>query len=59
VAAERLGGIRARRRPTGGEPGRAGGPIACLAKVMTAYLTLKDYLLSGAQDGFTITVAEG
>ena len=31
-------------------------PIASLAKVMTAYLTLKRYPLSGAQDGFTITV---
>jgi serine-type D-Ala-D-Ala carboxypeptidase (penicillin-binding protein 5/6) len=33
-------------------------PIASLAKVMTAYLTLKHYPLSGAQDGFTITVTE-
>jgi hypothetical protein len=33
-------------------------PIASLAKVMTAYLTLKGYPLSGAQDGFTITVTE-
>ena len=32
-------------------------PIASLAKVMTAYLTLKRYRLSGAQDGFTITVS--
>ncbi len=32
--------------------------IASLAKVMTAYLTLKQYPLSGAQDGFTITVTE-
>ena len=31
-------------------------PIASLAKVMTAYLTLKRYPLSGAQDGFTISV---
>jgi len=31
-------------------------PIASLAKVMTAYLTLRRYPLSGAQDGFTITV---
>jgi serine-type D-Ala-D-Ala carboxypeptidase (penicillin-binding protein 5/6) len=31
-------------------------PIASLAKVMTAYLTLKRYPLSGAQDGFTITM---
>ena len=33
-------------------------PIASLAKVMTAYLTLKRYPLSGAQEGFTITVSE-
>lgn len=33
-------------------------PIASLAKVMTAYLTLERYPLSGAQDGFTITVTE-
>jgi serine-type D-Ala-D-Ala carboxypeptidase (penicillin-binding protein 5/6) len=31
-------------------------PIASLAKVMTAYLTLERYPLSGARDGFTITV---
>jgi D-alanyl-D-alanine carboxypeptidase (penicillin-binding protein 5/6) len=31
-------------------------PIASLAKVMTAYLTLTRYPLSGAQDGFEITV---
>jgi serine-type D-Ala-D-Ala carboxypeptidase (penicillin-binding protein 5/6) len=31
-------------------------PIASLAKVMTAYLILKRYPLSGVQDGFTITV---
>jgi D-alanyl-D-alanine carboxypeptidase (penicillin-binding protein 5/6) len=31
-------------------------PIASLAKVMTAYLTLKRYPLSGAQDGFTIMI---
>jgi D-alanyl-D-alanine carboxypeptidase (penicillin-binding protein 5/6) len=31
-------------------------PIASLAKVMTAYLTLERYPLSVAQDGFTITV---
>jgi D-alanyl-D-alanine carboxypeptidase (penicillin-binding protein 5/6) len=30
--------------------------IASLAKVMTAYLTLERYPLSGAQDGFTITI---
>ena len=31
-------------------------PIASLAKVMTAYLTLEHYPLGAAQDGFTITV---
>jgi D-alanyl-D-alanine carboxypeptidase (penicillin-binding protein 5/6) len=31
-------------------------PIASLAKVMTAYLTLKRYPLSDAEEGFTITV---
>jgi serine-type D-Ala-D-Ala carboxypeptidase (penicillin-binding protein 5/6) len=31
-------------------------PIASLAKVMTAYLTLQRYPLRDAQDGFTITV---
>jgi D-alanyl-D-alanine carboxypeptidase (penicillin-binding protein 5/6) len=31
-------------------------PIASLAKVMTAYLTLKRYPLNGAQDGFTIMI---
>jgi len=33
-------------------------PIASLADVMTAYLTLKRYPLSAAEDGFTITVSE-
>ncbi len=33
-------------------------PIASLAKVMTASLTLERYPLSGVQDGFTITVTE-
>jgi D-alanyl-D-alanine carboxypeptidase (penicillin-binding protein 5/6) len=33
-------------------------PIASLAKVMTAYLTLERYPLRGAQDGFTITVTD-
>jgi serine-type D-Ala-D-Ala carboxypeptidase (penicillin-binding protein 5/6) len=32
-------------------------PIASLAKVMAAYLTLERYPLSRAQDGFTITVS--
>jgi serine-type D-Ala-D-Ala carboxypeptidase (penicillin-binding protein 5/6) len=33
-------------------------PIASLAKVMTAYLALKHYPLSGVRDGFTIIVTE-
>jgi D-alanyl-D-alanine carboxypeptidase (penicillin-binding protein 5/6) len=33
-------------------------PIASVAKVMTAYLTLERYPLSGAQDGFTTTISE-
>ncbi len=37
-------------------PGEQSAPIASLAKVMTAYLTLEHYSLSGAQDGFTITI---
>jgi D-alanyl-D-alanine carboxypeptidase (penicillin-binding protein 5/6) len=37
-------------------PGEQPVPIASLAKVMTAYLTLKRYPLSGEQDGFTITI---
>jgi serine-type D-Ala-D-Ala carboxypeptidase (penicillin-binding protein 5/6) len=32
-------------------------PIASLAKVMTAYLTLERYPLSDAQDGFRVTVS--
>jgi serine-type D-Ala-D-Ala carboxypeptidase (penicillin-binding protein 5/6) len=34
-------------------------PIASLAKVMAAYLTLERYPLSGAQDGFTVSVSAG
>ena len=37
-------------------PHEQSAPIASLAKVMTAYLTLERYPLSGVQDGFTITV---
>jgi hypothetical protein len=40
----------------GSSPHQQPVPIASLAKVMTAYLTLKHYPLRGAQDGFTITV---
>jgi D-alanyl-D-alanine carboxypeptidase (penicillin-binding protein 5/6) len=39
-------------------PDEQPAPIASLAKVMTAYLTLERYPLSDAQDGFTITVTE-
>jgi D-alanyl-D-alanine carboxypeptidase (penicillin-binding protein 5/6) len=45
------------RRPAA-SPHEQPAPIASLAKVMTAYLTLKHYPLSGAQEGFTITVTE-
>jgi D-alanyl-D-alanine carboxypeptidase (penicillin-binding protein 5/6) len=41
----------------GASPHEQPVPIASLAKVMTAYLTLERYPLSGAQDGFTITVS--
>jgi D-alanyl-D-alanine carboxypeptidase (penicillin-binding protein 5/6) len=37
-------------------PDEQPAPIASLAKMMTAYLTLERYPLSGAQDGFTITI---
>ena len=40
-------------------PHQQPAPIASLAKVMTAYLILERYPLSGAQDGFTLTVTEG
>ena len=39
-------------------PGEQPVPIASLAKVMTACLTLKRYPLNGAQEGFTITVTK-
>ncbi|MBV9799033.1 MAG: D-alanyl-D-alanine carboxypeptidase [Solirubrobacterales bacterium] len=42
-------------RPAG-SPHEQPAPIASLAKVMTAYLTLKRYPLTDAQDGFTITI---
>jgi serine-type D-Ala-D-Ala carboxypeptidase (penicillin-binding protein 5/6) len=42
-------------RPTA-SPDEQPVAIASLAKVMTAYLTLERYPLSGAQDGFEITV---
>ena len=40
----------------GASPHQQPAPIASLAKLMTAYLTLERYPLSGAQSGFTITV---
>jgi serine-type D-Ala-D-Ala carboxypeptidase (penicillin-binding protein 5/6) len=39
-------------------PHQQPAPIASLAKVMTAYLTLARYPLSGNEDGFKITVTE-
>ena len=39
-------------------PDQQPAPIASLAKVMTAYLTLERHPLSAAQAGFTITVTE-
>jgi len=39
-------------------PDQRPAPIASLAKVMTAYLILKRYPLSDAQDGFTITITQ-
>ena len=42
-------------RPAAG-PREQPAPIASRAKVMTAYLTLARYPVSGAQNGFTITV---
>jgi serine-type D-Ala-D-Ala carboxypeptidase (penicillin-binding protein 5/6) len=42
--------------PAAASPDERPAPIASLAKVMTAYLTLERYPLSGTQDGFTITV---
>jgi D-alanyl-D-alanine carboxypeptidase (penicillin-binding protein 5/6) len=39
-------------------PNQQPAPIASLAKVMTAYLTLDRYPLRGEQEGFTITVTE-
>jgi D-alanyl-D-alanine carboxypeptidase (penicillin-binding protein 5/6) len=43
------------RRPSA-SPYQQPAPIASLAKVMTAYLTLDRYPISGEQEGFTITV---
>jgi D-alanyl-D-alanine carboxypeptidase (penicillin-binding protein 5/6) len=43
--------------PPAASPHEQPVPIASLAKVMTAYLTLERYPLSGPQDGFTITVS--
>jgi D-alanyl-D-alanine carboxypeptidase (penicillin-binding protein 5/6) len=43
-------------RPLAG-PDQQAAPIASLAKVMTAFLTLKRYALSGGQAGFTVTMS--
>jgi D-alanyl-D-alanine carboxypeptidase (penicillin-binding protein 5/6) len=43
------------RRPAA-SPHQEPAPIASLAKVMTAYLTLEHYPLNGAEAGFTITI---
>ncbi len=42
--------------PPSASPNQQPAPIASLAKVMTAYLTLQRYPLNGHQEGFTITV---
>jgi serine-type D-Ala-D-Ala carboxypeptidase (penicillin-binding protein 5/6) len=42
--------------PPAASPDQQPAPIASLAKVMTAYLTLKRFPLSRARDGFTITI---
>jgi D-alanyl-D-alanine carboxypeptidase (penicillin-binding protein 5/6) len=42
--------------PPAASPDQRPAPIASLAKVMTAYLTLERYPLGGAEAGFTITV---
>jgi D-alanyl-D-alanine carboxypeptidase (penicillin-binding protein 5/6) len=42
--------------PPAASPREPPAPIASLAKVMTAYLTLERYPLNDAPDGFTITV---
>ena len=42
--------------PPAASPRQHAAPIASLAKVMTAYLTLKRYPLSGGQAGFAITI---
>jgi D-alanyl-D-alanine carboxypeptidase (penicillin-binding protein 5/6) len=39
-------------------PNQQSAPIASLAKVMTAYLVLERYPLSGADSGFTITITD-
>ena len=39
-------------------PGQRPVPIASVAKVMTAYVVLRRYPLSGAQAGFTVTITQ-
>jgi D-alanyl-D-alanine carboxypeptidase (penicillin-binding protein 5/6) len=43
---------------TAASPNEQPVPIASVAKVMTAFLVLKRYPLSGTQDGFTVTITE-
>ena len=47
--------VLGRDRPSA-SPAQQPAPIASLAKVMTAYLTLERYPISGEQEGFSITV---
>jgi D-alanyl-D-alanine carboxypeptidase (penicillin-binding protein 5/6) len=42
--------------PAAASPHQRAAPIASLAKVMTAYLTLERHPLSAEQEGFTVTV---
>ncbi len=48
--------VLGRDRPSA-SPDQQPAPIASLAKVMTAYLVLERYPISGEQDGFSITVS--
>jgi D-alanyl-D-alanine carboxypeptidase (penicillin-binding protein 5/6) len=47
--------VLGKHRPSA-SPYQQPAPIASLAKVMTAYLTLERYPISGEQEGFSITV---
>src|ERR1700761_7119966 len=50
--------VVAGNRRRAASPHQRPAPIASLAKVMTATVILERYPLSGAQDGFTLTVTE-